>query len=277
MMLSKSAPALATACTCAAGSAACNPDYTTQAASLAACNSAASAAGQTACIQYSAFKCPDQKYDGVTATFFPFYPTGCSTSPFIGEDGECLDSDPNLCEGVNKMRILDQQGFLDSCVDTSPPDPNQCTQVFGMSEGITLCDDARAQCEATGGSFGYAGAGENMDPICTTPDASVPLCSSGSMLMVDLGGGDGAFACSPPDELSIEICDSPLYDCDGDGNIDDQNQNGLTDNGTADTGQATGGGSGVADAGEGLNVGFDEFEVQTTGSGQCDPTSTNYA
>ena len=258
----------ASSCTCTAGSAACNPDYTTQAASLAACNAAAAAAGQTACIQYSAFKCPDQKYVGATAVYHPFYPSGCGSFPYIGDDGECLLLDPDapvVC-GDGQIGIYDDQGETHSCLD-STAGPDNCQNVLGIINDVLLCGDDAAQCVAAGGTYGFAGVGDDSYPVCLDNSYVEPVCASGAYIVYD---GSTA-SCQHPDTVSDSICDATKYDCDADGVIDDQNSNGTTDNGIADAGTATSG------EGTGVNVGYDAFDIPTAGAGQCDPTSTNYA
>jgi hypothetical protein len=204
----------------------------------------------------------------------------CPAGDIIDTDtGMCtLDTDtpPVQCE-VDEMTFRDEYGNVSSCVLSIDPDAESCQNPQGYINNTELCGDDKDQCEAAGGDFGYF----NNEPMCLEPE--IPPggdeCPSGYVVAFtpsDIEGIPGTFQCVLPDEIPPTICDASKYDCDGDGNIDDQNNNGLIDNGTSDSQTGYQGADG-ADGKDGENVGYDDLNPATEGAGDCDPTSKNYA
>jgi hypothetical protein len=188
------------------------------------------------------------------------------------------DSPPQEC-AIDEMTFRNEYGEVTSCVASIDPDLDSCDNVQGYIDNTLLCADNLDQCNAAGGDFGYF----NGEPMCLQPEIppSGDYCPSGYVVVYGAGidGAAGSFTCVLPENLPPTICDGSQYDCDGDGNVDDQNGNGLIDNGISDstTGyQGAAGAAGAAGA-DGVNVGYDDLNPAAEGAGDCDPTSKNYA
>lgn len=173
------------------------------------------------------------------------------------------------------------------------PDPGPCQNVTGKvqtatSQSFDYCKERADQCASQGGTYGSVGASGNYAHVCLlNAGQSVPTCASGSQLHYKEYGPDSfGFACTPATPPN-DVCDAQKYDCDNDGFVDDQDENGCVDNGTlndfdncvASNGTGTnpgGSGSGSPGGFDGPNVGDDPLDPAVDGAGDCDPTSQNY-
>lgn len=192
-------------------------------------------------------------------------PTGWTRDPLT----ETCFIDPIVC-GFGEIPIIGFTGEVTGCLPA--PNDEPCTNVQGTINGQEICADSAAACSATGGTFGYAGWGDTNSAVCLSGDYGSASCASGSVRVLD-GPNDGHFTCQAPGSVPPSICNGQLYDCDNDGNIDDQNHNGIVDNGVLD-------GEGVPYVAPGTvppNIGDDPLKSPKLGAGQCDPTSKNYA
>jgi hypothetical protein len=216
----------------------------------------------------------------------------CLSSAWDAITGICL---PDQCYG-DSMPVYDSSncvttggvscgsGFISQCIQ---PSGTGCTDVlgkvtFGDSTGgdaytFDYCNDQKSDCEAAGGTYGAAGVGSEMKHVCLVDYGDqLPTCASGSQYYIENQyiGGSG-FACisaKPP----ADTCDASKFDCDGDGNVDDQDGDGVKDNGVANE-NGSGSFTPTDDPFEGPNVGEDAFDPAVVGAGDCDPTSQNYA
>jgi hypothetical protein len=197
-----------------------------------------------------------------------------STQVFDYETGLCEDDVAPLTCAIDEMTFRNEYGVITSCVSSIDPDAESCQNPQGYINNIELCGDDKNQCEAAGGDFGYL----NGEPMCL-PIEIPPAgdeCPSGYVVAFTpdaIEGIPGTFQCVLPENIPPTICDASRYDCDGDGNVDDQNNNGLIDNGTSDSQTGYQGDDGAG----GENVGYDDLNPAVEGAGDCDPTSKNYA
>jgi hypothetical protein len=165
---------------------------------------------------------------------------------------------------------------------------------FGDTDGdhhtFDYCNDDKNACEAEGGTYGAAGNGDEMNPICLVDYGdSIPTCVSGSQLYIEnqhIGGtGFSCISATPPND----VCDGSKYDCDNDGQVDDQDKDGCVDNGglndfTSCSGinPETHAGTGTGETGHGPNDPNDPWSGTnigqgTPGAGTCDATESDYA
>lgn len=193
------------------------------------------------------------------------------------ETGDCYDADAPITCSIQQSPVIDSTGQTTSCME--PDDPAEACDSVGIINGIEYCAKSSAACEAAGGTYGYASIGENVPPSGVCVEQSIPPdCASGAVVVVVLSDPPTQ-SCVQPDQLPTNRCDGTLYDCDGDGNIDDQNKNGVTDNGIEDDPlvQIP---DPIVDPITGLpvdNVGYDDLEPAIEGAGDCDPSAQNYA
>ena len=177
-----------------------------------------------------------------------------------------------------------------------------CTNITGKTDFDTVdatfdyCQERALECAAQGGTYGAIGSeSSGTGHVCLMGAPNVPVCSSGAALYyVENPDGSGGMTCTPTTPPN-DTCDATKYDCDGDGNVDDQDKDGVVDNGTenlhnqggggSNTGGSFGGNTGdfsgtVTDPNSpyyGENIGEDKLNPAAEGTGKCDPTATNYA
>jgi len=146
---------------------------------------------------------------------------------------------PPTC-GAGEIAIVNGSGATVSCAPTADiPDKCDYAQGYG-ADGYFLCSDQKAECEAGGGTHAYIDGAE----VCIPDDYSPPICDSGQAVEMSAGG----FVCSTPadakpptpddvgdasggDAGDAGNCNPATTDCDGDGNTDDSNGDGVRDNG----------------------------------------------
>lgn len=191
----------------------------------------------------------------------------CASGQWDGLSGACLDI-VDTCAG---MATLDQTtNMVTSCETLS------CGNITGSllyDPTFSFCQAYADSCESQGGTYGAVGGSTATGHVCLTA-SSMPECSAVSVF--DGGAGIYGAACTAK-TVPNNICDTTKYDCDGDGAIDDQNLDGCLDNGISNgtcVGTTTGTGSPTIPA---TNIGDTPFATATSGAGQCDPTSKNYA
>ena len=222
-------------------------------------------------------------------------PGGCPVGQYINEVTQLCDPDgdpppPEECE-LGDMVVFDQST---SEIVSCNPGPTECqnslgTVDFGDGE-FEYCSDQQDECTALGGTFGAVGNGSEMGAVCLLNGGTPPTCASGSENWVENLDGSSAFSCTPTDPTPT-ICDAQLYDCDDDGFVDDQDNDGCIDNGSANdpacipTAPGTPGPNngdptepGTDDpTDEPSNVGEEPLDPATEGAGDCDPTASDYA
>jgi hypothetical protein len=214
--------------------------------------------------------CPESRYAGETNVAYGMV------------EGECMN-DINDCIDQGGMVTVDPtmsiSGTSPTVVGCSPPPQLGCTNVTGKTQfnNFDYCLEREQECTASGGTYGAVGyGGGQVNHVCLQNYGNnVPTCASGSQYWIDDPvDGSSAFACvstTPPND----VCDASKYDCDGDGNVDDQDSNGIVDNGGANVS-----GDGVTLDANGNpiegNVGDDPLDPAVEGAGDCDPTSQNY-
>jgi hypothetical protein len=231
---------------------------------------------------------PNEAYDAATWTevngeYFPPEPLTCD-SPFVpdaaGENcttcasgewddlsGSCLQI-ADTCGGMSTFDQVTNQ--VTSCETLS------CGNITGSllyDPSFSFCQGYADSCASQGGTYGAVGGSESTGHVCLTA-SSMPECSAVSLF--DDGTGVYGAACTSK-TVPNNICDTTKYDCDGDGAIDDQNLDGCLDNGISN-GSCVGTTTGAAPPSTpARNVGDKPFETASSGAGQCDPTSKNYA
>lgn len=219
---------------------------------------------------HEAMYCPQAGANDNRTHLWAWPITQCTaTQVYDNELGYCEDDAPPIACQVDEMSFSNEFGEITSCVASIDPDLETCENPQGYINGIEICGDNQNQCQAAGGDFGYL----NGEPICVQPEIETAgdYCPSGYVVTYNAGldGNAGSYNCVLPDDLPPNICDATIYDCDGDGNIDDQNENGCTDNGIADDPMCP-------------NLqpqfpGQNPLQPPVEGAGDCDPTSRNYA
>lgn len=247
----------------------------------AACSAAASADGTFCATSPTGQKyCANRSRHSLTTTLFTVNVISC-TLPEVkiyAADGQasCEEPDAPITCLINQSPVLNNSGEVESCLEQDANDDG-CDSV-GIINGIEYCAYSNAECTAIGGSYGYASFGEGQEPIGTCLDDTnsvPPSCASGSIVIIETGS-PSTYSCKQPDQHPSNICDGTKYDCDGDGQVDDQNNNGVTDNGLSDEPLGTPTNQTYA-PGQEPNIGYDELEPATEGEGDCDPSSQNYA
>lgn len=224
---------------------------------------------------------------------------GVTAGQCYEEPDDCISSGgtPRMDGGGNDVPVVNQAG-------DSTPAPYKMIECFDAPEGDTcnsigksnyddtfdFCQARKDDCDAVGGTYGAIGTPEGgTSHVCINDlGADTPVCASGSQLYYE-ENPDGSFgvACTPatPDDT---VCDAQQYDCDGDGNVDDQDHDGVKDNGTANEHDQGGGGDTSSggftgtitdpnDPNYGETIGDNPLDPATEGAGDCDPTSQNYA
>jgi len=155
----------------------------------------------------------------------------------------------------DQQTVVDGGGDAQWCGDPVPDpldDLSECTDSVAADAG--LCGGFPAECEAAGGTFGWAGAGENMNPVCLPNDygGAAPECG------VDLVCND-PYPGENSDQDDPNITDRP----DPDGSSQTAASKGIpgTDSGTGQPCDASAGGTCVPN--------------DTNGNGKCDPDEPN--
>jgi len=206
--------------------------------------------------------------------------TGIKETLLTGETICTYDVPPPVC-GINTIAMKDQYGDNTACIDTGLPAAT-CTNVLGSVDGVDICGDDSASCTAEGGTYGFIGGSDFTESICISPTVpnSDGTCPQSYLInqVAPLNEGDAwTLRCVQPPSVPPTICDGRVYDCDGDGNVDDQDGNGIKDNGSRATEEA------CLDCLEAtpfdpvVNVGVDPLATPEEGAGDCDPTARNYA
>ena len=191
----------------------------------------------------------------------------CATGEWDDLSGSCLQI-ADTCGGMSTFDQVTNQ--VTSCETLS------CGNITGSllyDPSFSFCQGYADSCASQGGTYGAVGGSESTGHVCLTA-SSMPECSAVSLF--DDGTGVYGAACTSK-TVPNNICDTTKYDCDGDGAIDDQNLDGCLDNGISN-GSCVGTTTGAAPPSTpARNVGDKPFETASSGAGQCDPTSKNYA
>jgi hypothetical protein len=193
----------------------------------------------------------------------------CATGQFDSLSGQCLQI-ADTCTGMSIYDIINN-------TVTGCSAPQTCTSPTGSltyDPTFDFCQDYADACAATGGVYGAVGSESKNNHVCITQNPTT-LAQCTAVSLYDDGSGQYGAACTSKN-VPNTTCDTTLYDCDGDGKIDDQNANGCIDNGVSD-GLCVGSKTGQAPpAVPTTNVGASDFATASKGQGQCDPTSKNY-
>lgn len=202
--------------------------------------------------------------------------------PLATDYGICLPAcDPAGMEIYN-------HGLQEGAGCVAPPE--ECNPSFGSSfEAATggtfnYCDQLKQECDTAGGVYGAVGTDGQTKHVCIVNMDPPATCASGSQYWVENLDGSSGFACITADPPP-EVCNAALYDCDNDGQVDDQDNDGCLDNGAANDPECVTAGPGEGSGGKDTlpgedtteNVGEDELDPATEGAGDCDPTAANYA
>lgn len=106
-----------------------------------------------------------------------------------------------------------------------PPEADECEDIEGYytdENGVQqqVCNDGKDDCEAAGGTWGYAGVGNNLEGTCSIPDDPID-CSDGAIIY-DID--NGTYTCEPltprddPDDPDVPDSTTPdPLDTDDDG------------------------------------------------------------
>jgi hypothetical protein len=227
----------------------------------------------------------------------------CRTCPGEVINGQCASPNTVNCDIYSVLNITDgtdhPDGYTSTCVNHGG-DCSDADEGFGNAyydQDFSYCNSAKEKCEELGGTYGAIGSETGSQQVCLhNYGGDQPTCASGSQNWIENTDGSFAVACNSVEGPPNDVCDGSLYDCDGDGNVDDQDRDGCTDNGTSNgscvgnssggsssggggsgSGSGSGGGSGSGSSGgDGQNVGYDPLNPATKGAGDCDPTSQNY-
>lgn len=219
--------------------------------------------------------CPNDVWNNDTQT--------CAESQCLGNEMSHIEDGSTIpCTGSGCADLANDKSVTTGCTPT-----DGCTNITGKSNydpNFDYCQESQNECELAGGTYGsMSRGGDSLHAVCLYPQQPGPTCSSsGQWHAVENSDGSYAMACestTPPDYT----CDATRFDCDQDGNVDDQDNDGVVDNGTANEHELGNAPNIIeipfdpnAPINDGTNIWGDPLNTPVVGAGQCDPTSRNY-
>ncbi|MEM1188117.1 MAG: virulence factor TspB C-terminal domain-related protein [Pseudomonadota bacterium] len=200
-----------------------------------------------------------------------------------GDDpGEECEGESDASGGAIKWTNPGEQSIQEFCTDFFSQDQEPCQDVLGYIDGHQLCNDDQAECEASGGTYGAAGIGDDISTAICIPDDfadDLPSCDDSEVVVLDQpdpNSLDASFACSggvdpPLDPDPTTSTPRPDPDIDGDG-IPDYNDGDMDGDGIPNSTDSDADGDGVADVDDGQIGGSapDPRELgSASGGGTC--------
>lgn len=205
--------------------------------------------------QHSSCGCED--YDAAI-------PGACGSCP----EGTTLNAGSGTCDPPAPPECAeDEIAVGQSCAHPYDPD-DTCYDVEGYVNGVRICNDDKNECEASGGTYGGIGTGNDpVQAVCLPDDyeEQLPTCAAGT----DYYSADGqGFACTsvgdaPDGQDNIQQEET---DTDGDGTPDSQDSD-IDGDGTPNSTDPDIDGDGIDNADDPTPNG--QQEQKTSGGGGC--------
>ncbi|MEM8493535.1 MAG: virulence factor TspB C-terminal domain-related protein [Pseudomonadota bacterium] len=207
----------------------------------------------------------------------------CDAPPEPDPDpGEECEGESDASGGAIKWTNSGEQSINEFCTPFFSQDQEPCQDVLGYINGHQLCNDDQNECEASGGTYGAAGLGDDVTTaICIPSDFAdeLPTCDLSTVVVLDQpdpNSLDANFGCSstidpPVDSDPTTSTPPPIPDIDGDG-IPDYNDGDMDGDGIPNSTDSDADGDGVPDVDDGQVGGSapDSSEQGTaSGGGTC--------